>query len=91
MRRIGIRELRQHASLWLKEVQAGESFEVTDRGRPVALLAPIPGGGELDRLIGAGRVRPARGDLLRHGPPLPSRPGRPLASRVLEEIRADER
>jgi antitoxin (DNA-binding transcriptional repressor) of toxin-antitoxin stability system len=35
MKTIGIRELRQRASVVLREVEGGVSFEVTDRGRPV--------------------------------------------------------
>ena len=42
MERIGVRELRQHASRYLARVRAGESVEVTDRGRPVARLVPVP-------------------------------------------------
>jgi prevent-host-death family protein len=38
---IGVRELRQQASRYLARVAAGESFEVTDRGRPVARLVPV--------------------------------------------------
>lgn len=58
MDRIGIRELRQHASRWLRRVEAGESFEVTDRGRPVAVLAPVPtSDSQVDRLIRSGEVR----------------------------------
>jgi prevent-host-death family protein len=91
MKRISVRDLRQHASVWLQEVQAGHSFEVTERGRPVALLAPLPQGGNLQRLIAAGRVRPARDDLLKHGPPLSPCPGVPLPSQILEQMRADER
>ena len=41
LQRIGIRELRQHASRYLALVSRGEQFEVTDRGRPVALLVPV--------------------------------------------------
>lgn len=91
MRRISVRELRQHASVWLREVQAGKSFEVTDRGRPIALLTPIPTGGELERLVASGRVQPAEGDLVGHGPPLMPSPGVPLPSQVLEQLRAGER
>jgi len=40
MERIGVRELRQHASRYLARVATGETIEVTDRGRPVALLVP---------------------------------------------------
>lgn len=90
MKKVGIRELRQHASVWLRQVQQGESFEVTDRGRPVALLVPVPQD-PLERLIAEGRARPATGDLLDLGPPLPPKPGLPLPSEVLEQMRADER
>jgi prevent-host-death family protein len=40
--RVAIRQLRQNLSVYLRRVQAGESLEVTDRGRPVALLTPLP-------------------------------------------------
>jgi prevent-host-death family protein len=91
MRQISVRQLRQQASVWLRQVQTGQTFEVTDRGRPVALLTPLPDGGELDRLIAAGEVQPATSDLLNLGSPLPAKPGLPLPSQVLEEMRADER
>lgn len=90
-KQISIRDLRQHASRWLRHVQAGESFEVTDRGRPVALLAPLPRGSELERLVASGRARPAKDDLLGQGPPLPPQPGVPLPSQVLERLRDDGR
>ena len=63
MTRIGIRELRQNASAWLRRVAAGESFEVTDRGRPVALLVPVPPAAGLDALVETGRARPGSGRL----------------------------
>lgn len=87
---IGIRELRQHASRYLRFVeQRGEPIEITDRGRPVALLSPIPAGGTLQRLRASGRLQPgSRGPLPE---PIPSKPGVPLPSQVLEELRADER
>jgi prevent-host-death family protein len=55
MKTIGVRELRQHASRYLKEVAAGESIEITDRGHPVARLVPISGDPWED-LISAGEV-----------------------------------
>jgi len=91
MGRIGVRELRQHASSWLKRVAAGETFEVTNRGRPVALLVPIPSAEGIDGLVQAGRARPGSGRLSDLGPPLPLLPGAPLPSEVLERLRADER
>ena len=40
--RVGIRELRQNLSFCLRLVVAGETLEVTERNRPVAILAPLP-------------------------------------------------
>jgi prevent-host-death family protein len=91
MNQIGIRELRQHASRWLGRVAAGESFEVTDRGRPVALLVPVPATEGLEALISAGRARRGVGHLRELGPPLRLPPGAPRPSDVLEQLRADER
>jgi prevent-host-death family protein len=91
MDRVGVRDLRQNASRWLRRVAAGESFEVTDRGRPVALLLPVPSGEGLDALVAAGRARPGTGRLADLGPALPLRPGAPRPSDVLEQLRADER
>jgi prevent-host-death family protein len=91
MNQVGIRELRQHASRWLRRVAAGESFEVTDRGRPVALLIPLPTAEGLNALVAAGRARPGEGHLRELGPPLPLPPGAPRPSDVLERLRADER
>lgn len=88
---IGIRELRQNASRYLRQVERGETLEVTDRGRPVARLVPIPEESTFDRLVAEGRITPARGDLLDLGPPLKPKPGVPLPSEVLERMRADER
>lgn len=61
MTRIGIRELRQHASRYLEKVKAGEVVEVTERGKLIALLvSPTPTAAERDRLISTGRLGPAR-------------------------------
>jgi prevent-host-death family protein len=55
MERIGVRELRQHASRYLARVVNGETLEVTDRGRPVARLVPIQHDVWED-LVASGRV-----------------------------------
>lgn len=91
MERIGIRELRQYASQWLRRVQRGESFEITDRGRPLALLVPIREQGVIARLMATGQMRPGTGKLSELGAPLPPKPGEPLPSEILAEMRANER
>ena len=43
MERVGVRELRQNLSVYLRRVTGdGETLEVTERGVPVAVLAPLP-------------------------------------------------
>ena len=91
MIRVGVRELRQRASELLRRVEAGETIEVTDRGRPVALLGPLPEGEPLERLRAAGEVIPAVGDLDDLPEPLPLHPGQELPSAILARLRRDER
>lgn len=86
---IGVRELRQNLSVYLRRVKAGESLEVKERGRRVAVLAPVSAKASvLERLIVAGRATPARGDLLTLGPPLGRRTSR-RASRAVARLRAE--
>jgi prevent-host-death family protein len=91
MRVIGIRELRQQASRYLRDVQRGETIEVTDRGRPVARLIPVPQSDGLASLAESGRLSRATGDVLELGPPLPPASGVALPSARLADLRADER
>jgi len=91
MRRIGIRELRQNASEYVRAAEAGETIEVTDRGRPVARLAPLSSDLTLlERLIADGTVTPASADLESLGPPVPSRPGARPLSEIIDEMREDK-
>jgi prevent-host-death family protein len=61
MSQIGIRELREGLSRALRRVRAGETIEVTDRGRPVARIVPVASSIEgLEGLIDAGQVHPPR-------------------------------
>jgi antitoxin (DNA-binding transcriptional repressor) of toxin-antitoxin stability system len=81
--RIGVRELRQHASV-----------DVTNRGRLVAHLVPAAEPeSALERLIAEGIIEPAAesGDILdiEPGPPVP--PGQPTASEMLQRMREEER
>jgi prevent-host-death family protein len=87
MERIGVRELRQNASEWLRRAHAGERIEVTNRGLVVAVLGPPPFGGAVAELRAAGRLKPATfvGPL-----PAPVKTRR-SASKALAELRAEER
>jgi prevent-host-death family protein len=87
----GIRELRQSASELLRRVQAGETIQITDRGRPVAVLAPLPDEGPSAQLRATGDLVAAEQDLGSLPAPLPLAPGQESPSRVLERLRHDER
>lgn len=87
----GVRELRQRASELLRRVAAGETIEVTDHGRPVAILAPIPDAGPLARLQAAGDLQLASEDLGDLPDPLPLIHGSEAPSKVLARLRRDER
>lgn len=85
---VGVAELRQNLSLYLRRVGKGERLVVTDRNRPVAELGPAPSTGpDLDRLIAEGRVsRPLRSGL---PGPLKLTGDRRALSRALDDIRSD--
>jgi antitoxin (DNA-binding transcriptional repressor) of toxin-antitoxin stability system len=58
--RIGIRELRQQASVYVDLAEKGYTVDITNRGRLVAQLIPVrEPGSPLERLIAAGIVEPA--------------------------------
>jgi prevent-host-death family protein len=84
---VGIRALKQNASAVVAKAAAGETVIITDRGRPVAQMIPLPEKHGLDALIAAGRVRPARGKLTDLPPPEPG----PNLSAVLQRMRDEER
>lgn len=89
MTSIGVRELRQRASEFLRRVEAGETIQVTDRGRPVALLTPIRHDGPLDLLRATGELEPTTEDSFPE--PIDPAPGQVLPSVALAALRADER
>lgn len=90
MRQVGIRELKQNASAVVRRAVAGETMEITDRGRPVARIVPLRFGSTVDQLIAEGRMTPPAGKVREYAP-LPPVPGRPLLSEALAELRRDER
>jgi prevent-host-death family protein len=91
---IGIRELRQHASVYVDLVEKGETVDITNRGRLVARLVPAQDvESPLERLIAAGILRPAEdpGSLLDVEPAPPVPEGQPTATEILLQMREEER
>jgi prevent-host-death family protein len=92
MKTIGVRELRQRASDVLRLAEHGETFQVTDRGRPIALITPLRAASALDQLRASGDVSTPTGSIETLPEPLlPTEEGAVLPSTVLARLRAGER
>ena len=91
MTSVGVRALRQRASELLRLVEQGETIEITDRGRPVALLTPLPKGSALERLRAAGEIEYATEDPDDLPEPVVLAPGTESPSSVLRRLRREER
>lgn len=91
--RVGVRDLRQNLSVYLRRVEKGETLDVTERGRLVARLAPAPAPetSHLDRLIAEGRATPASRPIGALPEAVEIPPGAPSPSDALRRMREDER
>jgi len=90
--RVGIRELRQNLSVYVKRVrEEGRAYEVTERGEPVARLTPLEDRpmSTIERMIGEGRITPATRRWEDIPPPIELPAGRPL-SEILQEMRDED-
>ena len=85
--RVGVRELRQNLSVYLDRVKEGRSLEVTEHGRPVALLTPLSRSSAWDRLVADGLVIPATRDL--SDVPMPEGPVSRRGTDALQEQREE--
>jgi prevent-host-death family protein len=81
---VGIRELKARLSEYVERAARGALVVVTDRGRPKAVLGPVPGRAGLDDGIAEGWVSPPRSDV---------RPARRRfqASRTISDLLAEDR
>ncbi|MDI7267439.1 MAG: hypothetical protein QME96_05550 [Myxococcota bacterium] len=97
----GVRAIKNRLDHYLRLIQRGEVVLVTDRGRVVAQLSPLPvrqlvlGTAEteaLDRLARLGRLRPGSGAVeSATAAPLPALAEPIDLGGLLDEVRADRR
>jgi prevent-host-death family protein len=84
MEEVGVRELKAKLSEYVRRARLGDTIVVTDRGRPAAVLGPVPGRVRLEEGVQEGWITPARrrglGPAKRH-------PGSHRVSDVLAEDR----
>ena len=81
---VGVRELKQRLSEYLDRAERGEVVRVTDRGRPKAILGPVPGRARVEDGIRDGWITPGTASPL---VPLP----RAKATRRVLDVLAEDR
>lgn len=90
---IGVRELRQNASRYLEQVEAGDTLHVTRNGKVVARLVPVEriDDDPLSELIATGALRlpDEPGDLIDIIPAVGDNPS--VASDALAALRSEDR
>ena len=88
---VGVRELRQNLSVYLDRIKNGETLQVTEFGRVVALLTPLPAErlSPFERMVREGRAIPPKGSLKDRRPPQPGPPGMPSSEEILAADRED--
>ena len=92
---IGIRELKDNLSRYIRRIEAGDRIAVTSHGRVVAELVPparsrVGRSKQFDRLAAAGIIRPAleSGDPLEDWPDI--RLPRGTAAAIIDKDRGEE-
>lgn len=88
--RMGLRDANQRFSEAIKAVRAGREVILTDRGRPFAVIQPLPRGPEGDEPL----QRLGRGGLLRRAAipaPMPRWTPRRLAGPPITQTLREER
>jgi prevent-host-death family protein len=58
---VGVRELKQRLSEYLDRAERGELIRVTDRGRPKAILGPLPGQARIEEGTAEGWITAGSG------------------------------
>lgn len=82
---VGVRELKAHLSDYLSRAEQGDQIVVTERGRPKAVLGPLPGRVRLEQGLAEGWVVAGR----RRG--MPPQPRRHEATRRVLDVLAEDR
>lgn len=90
MKTVGVRALKQNASAVVADASSGEIVTITDRGRAVAQLIPLPAS-RIEALVAARQARAPKRSLVDLGSPPRRQRGQRELSVVLAEMRDEER
>lgn len=89
MTEVGVRELRQNLSVYLRRVAAGERFVVTDQREPVAVLGPMPETDDpWEKMFAGGRLSKPTNSLADVRPPIDAGDSH-AGTRAMEEQREE--
>lgn len=89
METVGVRDLKNRLSHHLKRVRAGTRLTVTERGKPIATLAPVEEKDDLawlHKMVAEGRAHWSGGKPTGSKNP-PKNTGKPLSDIVIEDRR----
>jgi prevent-host-death family protein len=86
MEEVGVRQLKNDLSRYLRRVREGATFVVTDRGEPIARIVPAGIPDDVARLIAEGRIAWS-GGRVQPVEPVRIAPGPPLSDYVAEDRR----
>ena len=86
---VPVTELRAHLSEWLAKVKGGEEVNVTERGIPVARLAPLDSTSVIERLTAEGVMSRPKAPKRRARRNLPKNTSGKLLSDIVSEQRAE--
>ncbi len=86
MEQVGVRQLKNELSRYLRRVREGTSIVVTDRGEPIARIVPVAVPDDVARLITEGRITWS-GARVRPAEPVRVASGAPLSDYVAEDRR----
>ena len=91
MSTVGIRDLKNHLTAYLRRTRKGEEIVVTDRGRPIALIQPIQSATQpvslearMAKLATEGLISPSDGRRLKRFSPVRIS-GKPTSQIILED------
>jgi prevent-host-death family protein len=92
MSRVGVRDLRNGLSRYLRLAAGGETIVVCDHGRPLAVLAPVPADPELPRTATEHLAALAAQGLVALGRPgWKRRRRRPIAAELSSAVHEDRK
>lgn len=85
MPEVGVKELKNSLSRYLRRARAGEVIDVTDRGTPIARIIPIGLAPDVATLMAEGRVTWSGARFIVPEEAIRLKPGRPLSDYISED------